>query len=460
MSTELTLVQKANSIKEFINRPEVVKQLEAALPEFLTPKRFLRTFYTAILRNPSIMDCTRESLLSCMISMGQLGLEPVLGKAAIVPYGAEAQFQPMYRGLIDLARRTSNILITAHVVYENDEFDYEYGLDENIHHKPANGDRGKPIGAYTVWTYPETGVPKEQWPKTFLYLPASDIYEIRDKYSKAYKYAIENPNNKKAQETPWITRPGEMMKKTVIIQHSKLEPCSVEMEIVKEFDAAHEMGQTQMNKLNYMGGIDLPPDDHDINAEFEALTHEVDAELTKQFVADLVSHYKGQFNEQDIKTKALEDGATFLEKLKSWAESRKGLKGEIGRLKTTGLKEWEKANHDKLIRSLYEDSKEISDDDLNFFLSKWKNVIERDYTAEGQPGAKQADPSSGTLETDPKAKFLKEIAEYEDRLPRSAFTRALMAHGAANVIENTDPAKYEDILKALKAELDGINQKE
>jgi len=217
------------TIKDYIYSPHTVKRLEAALPTFMKPDRFLRVFYTALNRNENLHKCTKESILSCMIQSAQLGLEPILGKAALIPYGTECQFQPMYQGLIDLARRTGDIAITAHVVYENDDFDISYGTDEKLVHKPTiRGPRGDMLGAYTVWTYPSG-------PPTFLFMPEEEILDIRNKYSKSYK----------ASDSMWQKRPGEAYKKTVIKNHSKLQPCSIEMDIAVHLDHLVDTGQSQ-----------------------------------------------------------------------------------------------------------------------------------------------------------------------------------------------------------------------
>ncbi|MDY7038530.1 MAG: recombinase RecT [Thermodesulfobacteriota bacterium] len=309
--TGLTVTQrKAVTIKEWLNKPAIIEQISAALPRFLTPEKFLRSYYTALIRNPKLLDCTNESLLGSMIEMAQLGLEPVLGKAALIPYGNKATFQPEYRGLIDLARRSGKIKITAHVVYENDNFHFCYGLREDLTHIPCeSGDRGEPRGAYTVWTYDDGS-------QTFLYLPISDINEIRDKYSKAYNYAKDNPGNKDAQETPWITRPGEMAKKTVIIQHSKLQPCSIEMEKAVQIINAHDTGDFS-NLINH--AKDIPP------TEIDKITGEIMSDDT----LDSGTDYTGQdlTNEEEI---PLENTTQASEPETVTPEPEKGGKARAG----------------------------------------------------------------------------------------------------------------------------------
>jgi phage RecT family recombinase len=98
---------KRVAIRQQLDSEVVMEQLQAALPGFITPERMVRTFYSAILANPAMLDCTKESLIGCLIACAQLGLEPILGKAWLIPYRnndkpgnpLEAQFQIGWRGL-------------------------------------------------------------------------------------------------------------------------------------------------------------------------------------------------------------------------------------------------------------------------------------------------------------------------------------------------------------------------
>ena len=227
-------LRKATSIRDYLYKPDIKKQLEMALPKFMNADRFLRVFYTAMLRNPALLECSTQSMLSAMIECAQLGLEPVMGKAALVPYKGQMQFQPMYRGLIDIARRTGNIIISGHNVHENDQFDIEYGDNERIFHKPVYVNRGEVIGAYTVWNH-ENGM------KSRLFMPIEDIHAIRER-SQAWRRAKANSKDFGAQQTPWVTDAGEMNIKTVIKRHAKLQPCSIEMDLAVGKDDYVEFG--------------------------------------------------------------------------------------------------------------------------------------------------------------------------------------------------------------------------
>jgi len=319
METQLTVQQqKAISLRDHLNSPQVLKQIQDALPEFLDAKRFLRVVYTQVLKNPRLLDCTRESFLSAMIQAAELGLEPTLGKAALIPYQnkdkLEVQFQPMYRGLIDLARRPGKVKITAHCVYEKDEFSFTYGLHEDLKHTPSmEPDRGKILGAYTCWTDQETGTP------TFLFMPISDIYKIRDR-SRGWQAYL-----KYKKQTVWITDEGEMCKKTVIKRHSKLQPCSIEMEMAVVIDDQVEMGEPA-NMIGE-GLFALPttePETPNLNIEYkEKILDKTDIPRDKidDFIKITAEEQKMTVNE--VIEQAIENADSFLEYLKKWHEENK-----------------------------------------------------------------------------------------------------------------------------------------
>ena len=139
--------KKPSSISDLIKvmEPEIKK----ALPSVITPERFTRMVLSALSSNPKLAVCTPQSFLGAMMTAAQLGLEPntPLGQAYLIPYKNkgtdEVQFQIGYKGLLDLAYRSGQVsTVQAHTVYENDQFDYQYGLDPKLEHVPAKTDRG------------------------------------------------------------------------------------------------------------------------------------------------------------------------------------------------------------------------------------------------------------------------------------------------------------------------------
>ena len=209
------------TMKDWIAKSE--KAIAKALPGTITPDRFARMATTAVTLNPELGECTPASFIGAMLQAAALGLEPntPLGQAYLIPYKRsvktangwmkvpEAQFQIGYRGMIELAHRSGDFKsIEAHVVYENDEFEYELGLEPKLKHKPAMKNRGKITWVYAVYKLKSGGY-------GFEVMSVEDINEHRQKYSKAAK-------------SPWDTAWEGMAKKTVIKQALKYAPLKSE----------------------------------------------------------------------------------------------------------------------------------------------------------------------------------------------------------------------------------------
>ena len=189
-------------------------EIKKALPSVLTPDRFTRMVLTALSTNPKLGECTPASFLGSMMNAAQLGVEPntPLGQAYILPYNnkgvMEAQFQLGYKGLIDLAYRSGEVeVVQAHIVYENDEFVCEYGLDPKLSHKPASSNRGEPIKVYAVFKTKSGGY-------GFEVMSMDDVRNHAKKFSKAYDSGY----------SPWKTNFEEMAKKTALKRVLKYAP--------------------------------------------------------------------------------------------------------------------------------------------------------------------------------------------------------------------------------------------
>lgn len=201
---------------------DYVKQMEGsiarALPSMITPERFTRIVMTAINNNPKLAECTPQSFLSAMMCSAQLGLEPntPLGQAYLIPYKNkgvdEVQFQLGYKGLLQLAYRSGDIsVISAHVVYSNDKFMCEYGLEPKLSHIPADKDRGEPIKVYAVFKTKTGGY-------GFEVMTMDEVKAHANKYSKSSNSSY----------SPWSTNFEEMAKKTVLKKVLKYAPTSTD----------------------------------------------------------------------------------------------------------------------------------------------------------------------------------------------------------------------------------------
>ena len=200
------------------------------LPDHLRGResRMVQIAIAAAVKNPAILRCNPETVMTSIMQAAELGLEPggALGEGYLVPYGATCQFIPGYRGLISLARRSGQIVsIEAHLVYEKDDFDFEHGLDSYLKHKPYMGDedRGAIRAVYAIAKLKGGG-------KQYEVMTKGDIEAIRKR-------------SKSSSNGPWSTDYGEMARKTVIRRLFKYLPVSVEMARALEIQAGAESGE-------------------------------------------------------------------------------------------------------------------------------------------------------------------------------------------------------------------------
>lgn len=195
-------------------------EIKRALPSVMTPERFTRIALSALNNTPALQQCTPMSFIAALLNAAQLGLEPntPLGQAYLIPYKnkgqIECQFQIGYKGLIDLAYRNGQMqTIQAQTVYENDVFEYEYGLEPKLVHKPASEDRGEISYFYGLFRTVNGGY-------GFSVMSKAEM----DQYAKTYSKAFDSGYS------PWKTSYEEMAKKTVIKQALKYAPIKTDFQ--------------------------------------------------------------------------------------------------------------------------------------------------------------------------------------------------------------------------------------
>jgi recombination protein RecT len=214
---QLATKSKADTVRAALEK--LKPQMAMALPRHITPDRLLRVTMSAVQQAPKLLDCDRTSLFAAVMTCAQLGLEPdgVLGQAYLVPFKGKVQFIPGYRGLLSLARNSGDISsIQAHEVREHDEFEYAYGLDEKLHHVPAEGDRGEITHFYAYAKFKDGGY-------IFEVLTLAQVEKVRDSSEgyKAFKSGAIKSN-------PWDSHFVEMGRKTAIRRIAKFLPLSVQ----------------------------------------------------------------------------------------------------------------------------------------------------------------------------------------------------------------------------------------
>lgn len=206
-------------------------QIQNALPKHLTPERVIQMAVTLATRNPDLQECTQQSFLGAVLQASILGFQPVqsLGECYFVPYynknigKKEVQFQIGYKGWINLARRSNQILsIEAEVVYKQDFFEVKKGLYSELNHVP-NLDHDYSdediTFVYAVAKYKDGGY-------NFVVMSKRQIEKLR----------LRNPQQKEFPSGAWKTDYGKMAMAKVLKQLSSLLPTATEYQTMQVTD--------------------------------------------------------------------------------------------------------------------------------------------------------------------------------------------------------------------------------
>lgn len=242
--TALAAQDKPRSLQDVIQAS--AKELGRALPDHMRPERVVRIALTCIRQNPALAECTQESFLGALFTAAQIGVEPIAGRAYLIPFKnsrkkadgtwhkvSEAQFVIGYKGLAELFYRHEKAVELAWgVVREGDDFDYEYGTSAYLKHKPNLGSYAKPPVAYWVQATLKNGG------KPFRVASHEECMQHGRDHSKTWLTRVWDDAKKKmvdcaphfAKDSPWNTDPESMCLKTTLIQLAKLLPLSVELQ--------------------------------------------------------------------------------------------------------------------------------------------------------------------------------------------------------------------------------------
>lgn len=217
MTTEITPMEAMRG-----TLVKMEQEFKAALPPQIPVEKFIRTTLTAVQMQPDLLGADRRSLLGSCMKAAQDGLLTDGREAALVIFnskeGKKVQYMPMVGGILKKIRNSGELAsISANVVYDQDQFEYELGDDERITHKPFLGqDRGNPIAVYAVAKTKDGAIYREV-------MSVSDVEKVRAA-SRAGKFG------------PWVDWWDEMAKKTVIRRMAKRLPSSADVDQVFESD--------------------------------------------------------------------------------------------------------------------------------------------------------------------------------------------------------------------------------
>lgn len=262
-----TTATEPKTIMGLLADEKVKKQMALALPSHMTADRLMRIAMTEVRKVPKLAQCEITSFMGAIMQCAQLGLEPgaALGHAYLLPFDVnkkqgsqwvkvrtDCQLIIGYRGMIDLARRSGQIIsLSARSVHANDAFSYEFGLEETLYHKPADGDRGDLTHVYAVAKLVGGGVQFEVMSK-------ADVFKIKE-------------TSKAKNSGPWVTNFDEMAKKTVIRRLFKYLPVSIEITRAVVLDEKADAGIDQDNASVLTGNYAVIPEEQQMLGADESL---------------------------------------------------------------------------------------------------------------------------------------------------------------------------------------------
>lgn len=189
-------------------------KFQKMLPPFMQKQadRFFEVVLAAS-KNELIAKCSPVSVIEAVVRAAQWGLLPDGVHGALVPYGQNCTFVPMYRGLVAAYRRSGDIKqVWADVVFEGDEFEYEQGMSPTLRHAPkakVRTDPSKVTHAYAC----------ARWADGHVDFVVMSIDELEFVWKKS-----------RAQNGPWKTDTVAMFLKTPVRRLSKFLPLSPEIQ--------------------------------------------------------------------------------------------------------------------------------------------------------------------------------------------------------------------------------------
>lgn len=255
---------RRKTVQDLINEQRT--EIARALPKHMDADRLARVVLTVLKTNPKLLEASPQSLLAALMLSAQLGLEPgPLGHCYFVPFRNKGQTEVQwilgYKGIIDLARRSGQLLsIESREVCRNDHFEFEYGLDDKLIHRPCiDRERGPVIAFYGIARFKDGG-----WYIHVLSKADVDGHRAR---------------SRSPESGPWATDYIPMGRKTVIRAMAPFLPLNVES--ARAFAADERVHRDTVPDLDAMGPIlDVTPTEQSSLLEHGAPDREEAATVT------------------------------------------------------------------------------------------------------------------------------------------------------------------------------------
>lgn len=202
--------------KDAFNSPVVLDKLKSVVNGRET--QFVTSLLSIVNNNSHLAKATNTSVLNAAMKAATLDLpiDPNLGFAYIVPYGSEAQFQLGYKGLIQLAQRSGQIVkLNAGEIYASQFKGYNPLTEDLEVDMTVLPKANEEVAGYFAFMRLSNGFEKT------LFWTKDRVLAHGKKYSRSFS----------GKSSPWQTDFDAMARKTVLKQLlSTYTPLSIEMQ--------------------------------------------------------------------------------------------------------------------------------------------------------------------------------------------------------------------------------------
>ena len=137
MSDQTKVVEKKEThpvirVKQLLSNTEVKTRFEEMLGK--KAAQFMSSIVNAVATNSGLQVCDPKSIMSAafVAASFDLPIDSNLGFSAIVPYNANAQFQMMYKGFIQLAIRSGQYSTMNYAEVYEDELKYYNPITKEV----------------------------------------------------------------------------------------------------------------------------------------------------------------------------------------------------------------------------------------------------------------------------------------------------------------------------------------
>jgi len=162
--------------------------------------------------NPSLQKCEPTTIFNAVVNVARtsITLNPVMRLAYLIPRKNKCVLEFSYMGLVAMLRDNGCIKsISAHIVYGDEEFDYDIALNK-ITHKPLFAKSEKEhLSREKIGCYSRATLPNGE--NVFEFMPMWEIDKVK-----------RMSEGSSSQYSAWQTWEDEMIKKSVIKRHFKM----------------------------------------------------------------------------------------------------------------------------------------------------------------------------------------------------------------------------------------------